>query len=118
VGEKGLRDECSGQRLCFQWVFRSLIGERPALRTLLRLMSSARRAVADAKSDAAGDGFCEEDVVTTTVRRRTGKAKCISIRARTLGISIVRTLVDTSESTAQSGWLHLIYRQDSRTLES
>ena len=69
---------------------------RPALRTLLRLMSSARRAVVDAKSDAAGDGSCEEDVVTTTVRRRTSKAKCIVIRARMLGISIDRMLVDTS----------------------
>jgi len=96
VGERGLRDECSRQRLCFQWFFRSLIDERPALRTLLRLMSSDRRAVAVAKSDAAGDGSCEEDVVTTTVRRRTCKAKCISIRARTLGISIDGTLVDTS----------------------
>ena len=81
---------------CFHWFFRSLIDVRPALRTLLRLMSSARRAVVDAKSDAAGDGSCEEDVDTTTVRRRTSKAKCIIIRARMLGMSIDRMLVDTS----------------------
>jgi len=43
---------------------------RPALRTLLRLMSSARRAVVDAESDAAGDGSCEEDVVTSSDARR------------------------------------------------
>jgi len=59
-------------------------------------MSSARRAVADAKSDAAGDASCEDDVVTTTVRRRTCNAKFIIIRARMLGFSIDRTLDDTS----------------------
>jgi len=69
---------------------------RPALRTLLRLMSSARRAVADAKLHAAGDGSCEEDAVTTTVRRRSCKAKCIFICARMLRISTDRTLADTS----------------------
>jgi len=121
VGERSSRGECSRQWLCFRWFFRSLIDVRPALRTLLQLMSSARRAVVDANQMPSGMVLAKK---TWSRRRWDGEIVRISASSSVhecLKFPLTErwsTRQDTSESTAQSGWLLLICRQDSQNLES